>query len=102
MKTKHTPGPWKAKTVRGHENDLVYCAVESEAKPIGACVKVYKEKIHIDGIEAQWNAKLIAASPDLLQSLQEYVDYFKEWEYVLNDEMRAMLNKAEEAIKKAV
>lgn len=38
---------------------------------------------------------------ELLASLQEFVDYFKEWEYVINDELRAKLRRAEAAIKKA-
>jgi hypothetical protein len=70
MKLKHTPGPWKAKTVKGHENDLVYCAIESESRAV-AFAGVYKEKHNIDGIEAQWNAKLIAAAPELLEALMK-------------------------------
>jgi hypothetical protein len=32
--------------------------------------------------------------------LKEFVDYYKEWEYVINDELRLMLYKAEAVIKK--
>jgi len=45
--------------------------------------------------------KLEAASLDLLNSLQEFVDVYKDLEYVINDEMRAILHRAEAAIKKA-
>ena len=45
--------------------------------------------------------KLEAASLDLLNSLQEFVDVYKDLEYVINDEMRAILHRAESAIKKA-
>jgi len=38
---------------------------------------------------------------DLLNSLQEFVDVYKDLEYVINDEMRAILHRAESAIKKA-
>ena len=69
MKTKHTPGPWKASTVKGFENDLVYCRIMSDAKPIGFA-GVYKEKYRVTGEEAQWNAKLIAAAPEMLEALQ--------------------------------
>ena len=69
MKTKHTPGPWKAKIVKGHENDLVYCAIESKSRAV-AFAGVYKGKHNIDGVESQWNAKLIAAAPELLLALE--------------------------------
>lgn len=38
---------------------------------------------------------------ELVSSLREFVDYFKEWEYVINDEMRAILHRAEGALNKA-
>jgi len=45
--------------------------------------------------------KLEAASLDLLNSLQEFVDVYKDLEYIINDEMRSILHRAESAIKKA-
>ena len=38
---------------------------------------------------------------NLLNSLEEFVDYYKDFKYVLNDEMRDMIERAEAVIKKA-
>ena len=38
---------------------------------------------------------------DLLDSLQEFVDYYEDMKPLLNDELQAMLNRAEKAIRKA-
>jgi hypothetical protein len=38
---------------------------------------------------------------DLVDALQGFVTAYEDYEFVLNDEMRATLNKAQEAIKKA-
>jgi len=37
----------------------------------------------------------------LLTSLQEFVDYFEDFKYVFNDDMRDMIERAEAVIKKA-
>jgi len=38
---------------------------------------------------------------NLLISLQEFVDYYEDFKYVLNDELREMIERAESAINKA-
>lgn len=59
------------------------------------------------GIE-QYSFKLAKAYATLygdaitvLNSLQEFVDYYKDFKYVLNDELREMIERAEQAIEKA-
>lgn len=56
----------------------------------------------IDEYDVLDGMKLCQASPDLLQALMEVVEYFHEWQYVMNDEFRAMLDRCETAINKAI
>lgn len=64
MSTKHTPGPWKVKPFENEQGDF---NIDSEygyhiAETIGGL-----------GNEEEANANLIAAAPDLLESLQAMV-----------------------------
>ena len=60
QETKHTPGPWEAvkMTISGHE---FWKAICSEGR--------FPEK----GPQAEANARLIAAAPDLLEALTDAV-----------------------------
>ncbi|HCE8379584.1 hypothetical protein AAA619_30790 [Pseudomonas aeruginosa] len=63
--SKHTPGPWEYSPVRGSIALLhIYCADN-------------KGPFHVERSDAETdaNAKLIAASPDLLEALQAVVNY---------------------------
>ena len=63
--SKHTPGPWEYSPVRGSVALLhIYCADN-------------KGPFHVERTDAETdaNAKLIAASPDLLEALQAVVNY---------------------------
>ena len=63
--SKHTPGPWDYSPVRGSVALLhIYCADN-------------KGPFHVERSDAETdaNAKLIAASPDLLEALQAVVNY---------------------------
>ncbi|AVR83667.1 MULTISPECIES: hypothetical protein [Bacteria] len=63
--SKHTPGPWEYSPVRGSVALLhIYCADN-------------KGPFHVERSDAETdaNAKLIAASPDLLEALQAVVNY---------------------------
>ncbi len=71
MNTKHTPGPWK--TVIGPST----CAVTTSndaPKQAGICRILDKSVAYIDG-EAQANARLIAAAPDMLVLLIRVLDF---------------------------
>lgn len=63
---KHTPGPWTYHTHQGHT------LVQTE-EPAKTVCNVYGNTT--DAKEA--NARLIAAAPELLATLQEVVDYHK-------------------------
>jgi hypothetical protein len=78
MKTKHTPGPWMVK----HSESKIAFNVISTA--LGAKYKIaICPYIHIvlgERGEAEANAKLIAAAPELLETLNKLVNlkHYKE------------------------
>ena len=73
MKTaNHTPGPWEA-----HENGHIYAEERASA-----VARIFENSYHRDG-EAQANARLIAAAPDMLAALERfdvYLDRFTDCE----------------------
>lgn len=98
MKTKHTPGPWK----RGSEieGDEYACVVlGGEYNGIIARAKV---DVYTTDEEAEANAKLIAAAPDLLKALQGVALWGKrrDGKFIFTtsqeqfDEFQAAINKA--------
>lgn len=97
----HTPGPWRA-----DRNDC-YWEIKSELHgQIGdACASKY---IFINGVQmpdeeaehiAAANARLMAAAPDLLDVLQEIVDYRGGADSALHDEY--VMERVHAAIAKA-
>lgn len=70
MSEKHTPGPWKlAEAVKGRytKTNLRRIRSEREGTEHGAVCEVYGIK---DGTEANANARLIAAAPEMLEALR--------------------------------
>jgi len=68
----HTPGPWEA-----HENGHIYAEERANA-----VARIFENYYHRDG-EAQANARLIAAAPDMLAALERldvYLDRFTDCE----------------------
>ena len=57
----HTLGPWKAQSIKGDNSNLVYKRIMAGDKPV-AFAGVYKHP------NAEANARLIAAAPDLLEA----------------------------------
>lgn len=65
---KHTPGPWKVKTV---DTQVGHC---HRIMPITACLYVDNQKlprdaINRDSVVALANARLIAAAPEMYEAL---------------------------------
>jgi len=58
----HTPGPWEA-----HENGHIYAEERASA-----VARIFENSYHRDG-EAQANARLIAAAPDMLTALEAMI-----------------------------
>lgn len=68
METKHTAGQWQvSKTV----NDYAIYADSNDTKDIAA---VYQYSRSIPQEEAEANAKLIAAAPDMLSTIDEAIN----------------------------
>lgn len=77
MQTKHTPGPWH--TFRQGTKHFVSQAADEEFRFAHAVV--FETHYHPDNIvaarnEAESNARLIAAAPDLLAALQDVAEYW--------------------------
>jgi len=92
---KHTPGPWRIRRGTAHLS-----CVEVEVQDGDSVATVYDGVMGIDNAEA--NARLIAAAPDLLEALKALEVLFSpcvrdstqaDW----IDRARAAIKKAEEA-----
>jgi len=62
----HTPGPWEA-----HENGHIYAEERANA-----VARIFENYYHRDG-EANANARLIAAAPDMLAALEGVVATYR-------------------------
>lgn len=99
IKKEYTPGPWTLEL----KKKKCYSQINGDGW-WGLCKVVTKQKgneSHIN--EGIANAKLVAAAPELLESLIEVLPRLKYWlnqpdKNIDNDEM---IKKAESAIKKA-
>lgn len=81
-KTAHTPGPWRANA----ENDVIACDPRDTI--------ICEVTGHPSLPAAIADARLIAAAPDLLNSVRQLVEAFSPWE--------AKTIKHEEALANAV
>lgn len=84
---KHTKGPWKV------DKNGAICLVEY-AKSIAMVNSVFIPKEEFEA-----NAKLIAAAPQLLEALQEFVNAV--YSGCSKEELDMLRKKGEEAIKAA-
>ena len=110
MIAKHTPGPWKfidATKVAGMQF-AQKCVIKAGGKQIADFSWNDSSPWFPTKGESQANARLIAASPDLLEALQECEEYFDNRAdadcdqdgYVPNKEMR-LLQVVRDALRKA-
>ncbi len=100
METKHTPGPWNINGVVEGSGQISIsagrCVVADALNAVSAGDVLFGRRP-----EMQWaNAKLIAAAPDLLESLTNLVGLAKLGAARL-DKYHAALATAESAIAKA-
>lgn len=71
MSAKHTPAPWKYQVIK---NKIIVKIKENLSLTIG---NIYEDDCNCPScckVEEHANAKLIAAAPELLEALQEYVN----------------------------
>ncbi|MDB5032229.1 hypothetical protein [Mucilaginibacter sp.] len=94
MESKFTKGVW---SVVG--KDLLHIKSDIQAMPLGqAFVQCnYKDHKTVLDAEAIANAKLFAAAPDLLEALQEFVNWIKQ-----GDHDGSFIEDAEAALAKAL
>jgi hypothetical protein len=89
--SKHTPGPWLLHGRITQGNHLPCSAVTAKT----LIAKVYSEAYN-DIDEETANAILIAAAPELLEALKEFVEWIEQGDYDIS-----FLAKAQAAIAKA-
>lgn len=92
MSAKHTPGPWKATPFRPqkYQEQLI----QADEFDVATC-HAYSPGTEVEALS---NAHLISAAPDLLEALEEAV----EWDGQDSEGVDAVwLEKAREAIAKA-
>jgi hypothetical protein len=63
MKAKHTPGPWHISPFKSWDKDIRICEAG-----------VLVDHDDVDRAEAEANANLIAAAPDLLEACEDITD----------------------------
>ena len=64
---KHTPGPWKAESAAG-QHDTAGWMVLGRSRLVASVSNLWED--------AEANARLIAAAPELLEALKNIVDWF--------------------------
>lgn len=97
--TEHTPGPW----VKSHDN-FAFQIRGVFPKSKNSFVSIYHWKDSDYGCskdEAEANARLIAAAPELLEALQWYVENDETNGYAGNQYYLNGKSKAQKAIAKA-
>lgn len=94
--TKHTPGPWELKMPKGNRPSARISGDgwEDFAKVFTRTTFEGESKLH-DCEEGEANARLIAASPELLEALKEIVHITGDRKTVEFDRARAAIAKAE-------
>ena len=65
IKTKHTPGPWLVTDRATAPNKVI---VHAQPRRIALCY-LQGKAVYVDRAEAEANAKLIAAAPELLEAM---------------------------------
>lgn len=97
---KHTKGNWDysiENVTNRTAKDGMYCKISSSETEIAKTTMI--QNIPISKIELA-NAKLIAAAPDMLKVLQQFI-HSVEHEGVIEGRVVDAVRNAEEAIKKA-
>lgn len=75
MNMKHTPGPWFADIGRCYGHPAAYTPnIPINPVVLGRPINISIAKIPRSGLEAEANARLMAASPSLLAALEMMVE----------------------------
>ena len=79
-KTTHTPGPWK----RSSEASGCYVESSDGRKVAGVFTDIKHKNIRTTFSEAEANADLIAAAPDLLTALKKAENRIAAWQALMS------------------
>ena len=103
METKHTKGKWHYKPNSLTGVDEGYYILSSETWLSGSWVSTVNSASLINGSESEVlaNAKLIAAAPELLETMQHIVEYWNRDrnDGAMYDALYNIIDAAENAIK---
>ena len=92
METKYTSGKWSATNTNAKDGAI---PIQNEA---GVLVAYASDNMTETREETGANARLIAAAPELLEALQEFVDYLdsdlSEAEAILKQRAETLITKA--------
>lgn len=76
MKTKYTPGPWKADSK--HNGNGYYDVKDKRGNPVANVWENYRcDNGDIKFVNAKANAKLISAAPEMLFALEQCLELFE-------------------------
>jgi hypothetical protein len=84
----HTPGPWSVIPTPydpDHTHKIMYDCVHEGWRRIGAVGGVFAK----DSDEAEANARLMAAAPELLDACKELLIYLGDWDDMDNETCQA-------------
>lgn len=102
LQLRHTPGPWHTDAVMGEDRHEICAEPTTESGNPNVIATVFCDLLDpspaIGLTEANANARLIAAAPELLDALQELVHH----PYDSEGRNLAALDRARAAIAKAV
>lgn len=95
MKTQHTPAPWFVYDIDGAK-------VISDKEKSSLFGRIVNLAVVLPNADIQFNARLIAAAPDLLAACEEAASFLTIWGYEpKNDYEKALKKMLDATIKKA-
>lgn len=101
MKTQHTPGPWSISKNRVSTHSKFYIRAHAVNKVIAEMPDQYWSRADNDvPAEQEYNARLIAAAPELLAALEDAVTHIAP-QYGYDPSVASCLNACRTAIAKA-
>jgi hypothetical protein len=102
MNAKHTPGPWKIRAKRLGSVVMIDAAPHVPGVIAQVCATTGEDGTNLTAdVRNEANARLIAAAPDLLASLREFVALYDGCRDMLGAPVAAKLARAEAVIAKA-
>ena len=93
-KPKHTPGPW----ILGATEETIFIITE-QSEAIVAQIEAQKVGPE-EAFKELGDARLIAAAPDLLESVEILVEWLERWQQMIEDELANCQPSLEHKLKR--